>query len=105
MWKEIKRESITTLQSFIMPSISRYCHFNGSLFFLRAIHYIILCLCVCVSIYMCLQGIPTVIVANKCDMENGRVVRTDEGQALASDLRSVCVALTNNCTVISDSMK
>uniref|UniRef100_A0A672R309 small monomeric GTPase n=1 Tax=Sinocyclocheilus grahami TaxID=75366 RepID=A0A672R309_SINGR len=33
-------------------------------------------------------GIPTVIVANKCDVENGRVVRTDEGQALASDLRS-----------------
>ncbi|KAG7473634.1 hypothetical protein MATL_G00098040 [Megalops atlanticus] len=32
-------------------------------------------------------GIPTVIVANKCDMENGRVVRTEEGQALASDLR------------------
>ncbi|XP_077085152.1 ras-related and estrogen-regulated growth inhibitor isoform X1 [Siphateles boraxobius] len=32
-------------------------------------------------------GIPTVIVANKCDMENGRVVRTDEGQVLASDLR------------------
>ncbi|XP_052415973.1 ras-related and estrogen-regulated growth inhibitor isoform X2 [Carassius gibelio] len=32
-------------------------------------------------------GIPAVIVANKCDMENGRVVRTDEGQALASDLR------------------
>ncbi|XP_051554180.1 ras-related and estrogen-regulated growth inhibitor [Myxocyprinus asiaticus] len=32
-------------------------------------------------------GIPTVIVANKCDMEYGRVVRTDEGQALASDLR------------------
>ncbi|XP_052415974.1 ras-related and estrogen-regulated growth inhibitor isoform X3 [Carassius gibelio] len=31
-------------------------------------------------------GIPAVIVANKCDMENGRVVRTDEGQALASDL-------------------
>ncbi|MBN3303725.1 ras-related and estrogen-regulated growth inhibitor [Amia ocellicauda] len=32
-------------------------------------------------------GIPTVIVANKCDMENGRVVRTEEGQSLASDLR------------------
>ncbi|XP_067256838.1 ras-related and estrogen-regulated growth inhibitor isoform X2 [Chanodichthys erythropterus] len=32
-------------------------------------------------------GIPTVIVANKCDMENGRVVRTDEGEVLASDLR------------------
>ncbi|KAJ7985772.1 hypothetical protein DPEC_G00343930 [Dallia pectoralis] len=32
-------------------------------------------------------GIPTVIVANKCDMESGRVVRTEEGQALASDLR------------------
>ncbi|XP_071013653.1 ras-related and estrogen-regulated growth inhibitor [Oncorhynchus clarkii lewisi] len=32
-------------------------------------------------------GIPTVIVANKCDMENGRVVRTEEGKALASDLR------------------
>ncbi|XP_026123473.1 ras-related and estrogen-regulated growth inhibitor-like isoform X2 [Carassius auratus] len=36
-------------------------------------------------------GIPAVIVANKCDMENGRVVRTDEGQALASDLRRCCV--------------
>ncbi len=54
---------------------------------------------------MCLPGIPTVIVANKCDMENGRVVRTEEGQALAADLRSVCFALTDNCTVISDSMK
>ncbi|MBN3320729.1 RERG inhibitor, partial [Atractosteus spatula] len=32
-------------------------------------------------------GIPTVIVANKSDMENGRVVRTEEGQSLASDLR------------------
>ncbi|XP_067105691.1 ras-related and estrogen-regulated growth inhibitor [Osmerus mordax] len=32
-------------------------------------------------------GIPTVIVANKSDMENGRVVRTEEGQALAADLR------------------
>ncbi|KAL2088765.1 hypothetical protein ACEWY4_015664 [Coilia grayii] len=32
-------------------------------------------------------GIPTVIVANKCDMENGRVVRREEGQALAGDLR------------------
>ncbi|XP_031425425.1 ras-related and estrogen-regulated growth inhibitor isoform X2 [Clupea harengus] len=32
-------------------------------------------------------GIPTVIVANKCDIENGRVVRTEEGQALAADLR------------------
>ncbi|XP_026878995.2 ras-related and estrogen-regulated growth inhibitor isoform X2 [Electrophorus electricus] len=28
-----------------------------------------------------------VIVANKSDMENGRVVRTEEGQALAQDLR------------------
>ncbi|XP_047659739.1 ras-related and estrogen-regulated growth inhibitor isoform X1 [Tachysurus fulvidraco] len=33
------------------------------------------------------EGIPTVIVANKNDMENGRVVRTEEGQALARDLR------------------
>ncbi|KAG9260983.1 ras-related and estrogen-regulated growth inhibitor isoform X1 [Astyanax mexicanus] len=32
-------------------------------------------------------GIPTVIVANKSDMENGRAVRTEEGQALARDLR------------------
>ncbi|XP_015194098.1 ras-related and estrogen-regulated growth inhibitor [Lepisosteus oculatus] len=32
-------------------------------------------------------GIPTVIVANKSDMENGRVVRTEEGQSLAGDLR------------------
>ncbi|CAM9555375.1 ras-related and estrogen-regulated growth inhibitor-like isoform X2 [Lampetra fluviatilis] len=32
-------------------------------------------------------GIPTIIVANKCDMEGGRVVRPEEGQALASDLR------------------
>ncbi|KAK2819663.1 hypothetical protein Q7C36_021309 [Tachysurus vachellii] len=32
-------------------------------------------------------GIPTVIVANKNDMENGRAVRTEEGQALARDLR------------------
>ncbi|KAK1159695.1 ras-related and estrogen-regulated growth inhibitor [Acipenser oxyrinchus oxyrinchus] len=32
-------------------------------------------------------GIPTVIVANKCDMENGRVVRMEEGQSLANDLR------------------
>ncbi|XP_016386162.1 ras-related and estrogen-regulated growth inhibitor-like [Sinocyclocheilus rhinocerous] len=50
-------------------------------------------------------GIPTVIVANKCDMENGRVVRTDEGQALASDLRSVCFALTDNSTAISDTVR
>ncbi|XP_058237372.1 ras-related and estrogen-regulated growth inhibitor isoform X1 [Hemibagrus wyckioides] len=34
-------------------------------------------------------GIPTVIVANKNDMENGRAVRTEEGQALARDLRCV----------------
>ncbi|XP_075925627.1 ras-related and estrogen-regulated growth inhibitor-like [Petromyzon marinus] len=32
-------------------------------------------------------GIPAIIVANKCDMEGGRVVRPEEGQALASDLR------------------
>ncbi|MBN3270859.1 RERG inhibitor, partial [Polyodon spathula] len=32
-------------------------------------------------------GIPTVIVANKCDMENGRVVRMEEGQSLVNDLR------------------
>ncbi|XP_046898384.1 ras-related and estrogen-regulated growth inhibitor [Hypomesus transpacificus] len=32
-------------------------------------------------------GIPTVIVANKTDVENGRVVRTEEGQTLAADLR------------------
>ncbi|XP_030622770.1 ras-related and estrogen-regulated growth inhibitor [Chanos chanos] len=32
-------------------------------------------------------GIPTVIVANKCDIEGGRLVRTEEGQALASDLK------------------
>lgn len=50
-----------------------------------------------VYVFVCLSGIPTVIVANKCDMENGRVVRTDEGQVLASDLRSVRFALTDNC--------
>ncbi|KAI5618578.1 RAS-like estrogen-regulated growth inhibitor, partial [Silurus asotus] len=32
-------------------------------------------------------GIPTVIVANKNDMENGRTVKTEEGRALARDLR------------------
>ncbi|KAK6294760.1 hypothetical protein J4Q44_G00355900 [Coregonus suidteri] len=32
-------------------------------------------------------GMPTVIVANKCDIENGRMVQTEEGKALASDLR------------------
>ncbi|XP_046696047.1 GTP-binding protein Rit1 isoform X2 [Silurus meridionalis] len=31
--------------------------------------------------------IPTVIVANKNDMENGRTVKTEEGRALARDLR------------------
>uniref|UniRef100_A0AAY4B2A5 small monomeric GTPase n=2 Tax=Denticeps clupeoides TaxID=299321 RepID=A0AAY4B2A5_9TELE len=32
-------------------------------------------------------GLPTVIVANKCDMENGRVVRTEEGEEMARELR------------------
>ncbi|XP_051993353.1 ras-related and estrogen-regulated growth inhibitor-like isoform X2 [Xyrauchen texanus] len=42
-------------------------------------------------------GIPTVIVANKCDMEYGRVVRTDEGQALASDLSVVSLVVQVQC--------
>ncbi|XP_063044592.1 ras-related and estrogen-regulated growth inhibitor isoform X2 [Engraulis encrasicolus] len=33
------------------------------------------------------SGIPIVIVANKCDMENGRVVQREEGEAMAGHLR------------------
>lgn len=77
--KEEDRDSISILL-FVFCT----CHFNDSLFFVRAtLHLLHL------PVFLCISGIPAVIVANKCDMENGRVVRTDEGQALASELRSV----------------
>lgn len=43
------------------------------------------CVCACVSV------VPTVLVANKADLEIGREVTTEEGQKLAKDLRCVWV--------------
>jgi len=40
---------------------------------------------------VCVSVVPTVLVANKADLEIGREVTTEEGQRLAKDLRCVFV--------------
>lgn len=43
-----------------------------------------------VHLYVCVPVVPTVLVANKADLEIGREVTTEEGQTLAKELRFVC---------------
>ena len=40
---------------------------------------------------MCVSVVPTVLVANKADLEIGRAVTAEEGQRMAKDLRFVCM--------------
>ncbi|XP_023672873.1 ras-related and estrogen-regulated growth inhibitor isoform X2 [Paramormyrops kingsleyae] len=51
-------------------------------------------------------GTPIAIVANKSDMENGRAVRTEEGQALANELRCTFYELSvaEDWTVVDSAM-
>lgn len=53
-------------------------------------------MCVSVCVLTCVGGVcvlvpPTVLVANKADLEVGREVTTEEGQTLAKDLRLECL--------------
>ena len=52
-----------------------------------------LCVCVCVCVCICVSVVPTMLVANKADLEIGREVTTEEGQRLAKELRLVCVCV------------
>lgn len=47
-------------------------------------------LCMHLYVCVCVPVVPTVLVANKGDLEIGREVTTEEGQTLAKDLRFVC---------------